>query len=139
MPVWAAADYHFNQGTRALAAGDEAAASQSFNIAGVLMNHSPIRDAEASFRQALRWDPRYPDARSRLSALLLMRGDNEQATAELTRTLRDLESSEIWERLGVALWRKGDREGAANAWQVPAARRPAQADYYQALIEQSRR
>jgi hypothetical protein len=136
IPTWALADSFYRQALENLARGDRAAMQASLNQSRLALQTPAADTAEQQFRKALAWDARYSNASSRLGALLLMRGDAKQSGEVTNQTLRDLESSEIWERLGFAEFLLSHPKEARGAWTVCKNRRPVQAEFYTALLRQ---
>ncbi|MEI7634449.1 MAG: O-antigen ligase family protein [bacterium] len=135
-PLWHEAESLFAEGSRLLASGDTKRAMGAFAAAKTAASSDELKEAETEFLRALAWDSRYSNASSRLGALLLMRGESAEALRILSdMTLRDLESPEIYERIGFASYLTGDKKRAARAWQTCLSRRPALADYYAALVK----
>lgn len=141
LPAWNAADAAFGAGAQLLAQGNKAGAEQAFTMMRQMAARDSLREAEKLFRKSLKWDARYSNASSRLGALLLMRGENTAAAEVLTQTLRDLESSEIHDRLGFANYfahlEKPNPKLLTDArwhWEVARDRRPSQRSYFQGLI-----
>ena len=89
------------------------------NREGVLLLEAGELDAaEARFRLALEYHPRFAEPRANLGLVLLRRGDLDGAEREL-RTAISLDPAfdEAWSGLGVVLEARGDRVGAAEAWE----------------------
>ena len=79
MSTWQAAESAFASGSRALAGGDRARADQLFALARLTLD-SPETSATLNlFERAVKTDPGYSNASSRLGALLLMAGDYARA------------------------------------------------------------
>lgn len=136
---WSAADTLYQKAMTSLARGDT---SQIPAIARTMQDAASqpgMSAAEASFRRALRWDPHYTNASSRLGSLLLFQGRYPEAAEVLGNTLKGLESSEIYERLGYAQYMLGDLASAARQWQICKERRPGMAALYGALLKQVNR
>ncbi len=136
MPAWAAADAAFGAATRALSAGDREAAARLRATALRLASAPGIAEGRAWFDRALRVDPRYANASSRLGAMLLMRGDFRGAIAALTQAQRDLQASETFERLAMAHYLLGENDAAVAALKVVLERRPPMARLVSGLIQQ---
>jgi O-antigen ligase/Tfp pilus assembly protein PilF len=136
MPQWGLADSFMKQALISLAHGDKQQMQTSLNQAGAVARSGSAGVAEREFHTALRWDPRYSNASSRLGALLMMQGKYAESIRVTRQTLRDLESSEIYERLGFAHYLQSNWTEAAKAWQVCLARRPVQWQLYEALLRQ---
>lgn len=74
--------------------------------------------AEARFRLALEYHPRFAEPRANLGLVLLRRGDLEGAERELRTALAlDPDFDEAWSGLGVVLEARGERSEAARAWE----------------------
>jgi len=89
-------------------------------------------EAIQQFRKAIRLDPRFIEARHRLGAALLARGDAEEALRELRRadsiSAAYRKSYEIWYSEGLALKQLGMPDEALGMFRKAAEVRPTFAD-----------
>jgi tetratricopeptide (TPR) repeat protein len=84
----------------------------------VLLEAGDLDGAEARFRLALEYHPRFAEPRANLGLVLLRRGDLDGAENELrTAIALDPAFDEAWSGLGVVLEARGDRAAAAEAWE----------------------
>jgi tetratricopeptide (TPR) repeat protein len=84
----------------------------------VLLEAGDLDAAEARFRLALEYHPRFAEPRANLGLVLLRRGDLDGAENELrTAIALDPAFDEAWSGLGVVLEARGDRAAAAEAWE----------------------
>lgn len=82
-----------------------------------LLAAGELDDAEASFRLALEYHPRFTEARVNLGTVALARGDLPAAERELRGALRlDEDQAQAWANLGVALEMQGRHDEAREAW-----------------------
>lgn len=138
LPVWMAMDEAFASATDSLARGDKAGMDKALEVTHKMARRrASIGEAEADFRKALEWDPNYSNASSRLSSLLLMRGDYAEAITALEQTRGELESPEIHERMGFAQYMLGDKRAAAREWKLRLDRQPQNAEYLKGLLRQT--
>ncbi|MEM6619848.1 MAG: sulfotransferase [Pseudomonadota bacterium] len=90
-----------------------------------------VPGAEASYREALRIDPRFVDARGNLGALYVQAGRHGEAVKNLRQALQEREAwPEAQHNLGVALKAQGDTVAALRHINRAIALRP---DYGNAL------
>ncbi|MCB9633174.1 MAG: tetratricopeptide repeat protein [Sandaracinus sp.] len=89
------------------------------NLEGTtLLEGGDLDGAEARFRLALEYHPRFAEPRANLGLVLLARGDLEGAERELRAALSlDPDFDEAWSGLGVVLDARGQRVEAAEAWE----------------------
>ena len=133
---WAAGEMMTQTAEQRLAEGNPAACRELMASASSLGQDDVFEQTRLLFRKSLRADSRYSNARSRMASLLLMRGDYSEAVVNLKAALRDLQSVEIWERLGLAEYMLGHYPEARAAWATAEHRRPATAPYFHSLIQQ---
>lgn len=136
--VWDMADTQFDTGAQWLARGDTSKARYALGASQTMAKSPIITSAIPVYVTSLSWDPSYSNASSRFGALLLMRGEYDKAIPTLQRTLRTLQTPEVYERIGFAYWLKGDMANARKYWEVCAIRRPQMQDYYKGLIAQAK-
>jgi O-antigen ligase len=136
---WSAAEMMIQTAEQQLADGNTTACRELMARASSLAQDDVFEQTKALFQKSLRADSRYSNARSRMASLLLMRGDYGEAAANLRAALRDLESVEIWERLGLAEYMLGHYPEARAAWTTAEHRRPSTALYFHNLSQQADR
>lgn len=94
-----------------------------------LLETDELDAAEARFRLALEYHPRFAEPRANLGLVLLRRGDLEGAERELRTALSlDPDFDEAWSGLGVVLQTRGELEAAAEAWERALAIDPGLVD-----------
>jgi Tfp pilus assembly protein PilF len=114
------------------------------NAAGArLLAKGHLDDAEARFRLALEYHPRFSDAHANLGVVALHRGDPAMAEVHLRRATRLNEDFAIaYANLGVALERQERPEEAETAYEAALAVDPgivhARMDLARLLVRQSR-
>jgi len=105
----------------------------------VVADVEPMQAAREQFERALAADRWYANASSRLAQLLLFQGHYRQSIEVSGRTLKTLEAYEVHERIGAAAYLAGDHKLARDEWQICGMRRAGVADYYEALIQRTKR
>lgn len=94
-----------------------------------LLGTDELDAAEARFRLALEYHPRFAEPRANLGLVLLRRGDLEGAERELRTAISlDPDFDEAWSGLGVVMQTRGDLEAAAEAWERALAIDPGLVD-----------
>lgn len=136
IPLWSLGDSLMREALMHLAEGNREQMAANLRQAQHAMQGDAVTVAEQQFRKSLSSDPHYSNASSRLGALLLMKGQYVKSADITKTTLKDLESSEIHERLGFAEFLQQNWPAARQAWTTCKLRRPVQAPFYDALIRQ---
>lgn len=86
------------------------------------LNAGELEDAEARFRLALEFHPRFAEAHANLGALKLYQGHPEQAETHLRDAIAlNPEFDEAWANLGLALDAQDDVQGAREAYEQALA------------------
>ncbi|HJL45058.1 MAG TPA: tetratricopeptide repeat protein, partial [Polyangiaceae bacterium LLY-WYZ-15_(1-7)] len=100
------------------------------NAAGVRhLGAGDLDAAEARFRIALEYHPRFVEARANLGAVALERGELAEAERHLRLAVHlDPEFDEAWANLGVLHARRGELEAAAEALETALAIDPGLTD-----------
>jgi len=95
-----------------------------------------IDDAEARFRLALEYHPRFAEPHANLGVVMLRRGDLDAAELHLRNAIRlNPDFDEAYSNLGVVLLRRGDFDGAAEAFERALAVDPGLVDARQNLAD----
>lgn len=89
------------------------------NHAGaVLLEHGELDDAEARFRLALEYQPRFSEPHANLGLVAMRRGHLEEAERELRAAIRINDDFALaHSNLGVVLEAQGDADGAQEAYE----------------------
>ena len=96
------------------------------NAAGAaLLAEGHLDDAEARFRLALEYQPRFPEPRANLGTVAMARGQLEEAEAHLRGAIELNEDfAEAWSNLGIVLEGLGREGEAEEAYEEALAARP---------------
>lgn len=96
---------------------DPSLADAHSNLGALLVAHGAPDEAMAELRRAVDLDPTLGDAAANLASFLLKQNLQEEALAVLREGLRYSEgNARLHYHVGVVLQRRGDREGASDAY-----------------------
>jgi hypothetical protein len=137
--VWDAIQFNIGLVTEGIAEQNAGRIKAASSSAKALVERPDLITALGYLARAERFDPRYTNATSRRSVVLMAQGRWREAGDLLDRIMLDLQSPEILDRRAICHYMLGEGAMAAALWLELAKRQPIAAKRHQFLATQALR